>query len=57
MNPRDAPMRINLAILKKREKQRFIHRDTGWEEMVPLEISVEMFSTGSFNASWEVDFL
>jgi hypothetical protein len=32
--------------LKKREKQRFFHRDTGWEEMVPLEISVETFSTG-----------
>jgi hypothetical protein len=42
--------------LKKREKQRFIYRDTGWEERVPLEISVETFSTGNFNTSREEAF-
>ncbi|MEM0009767.1 MAG: hypothetical protein QXW42_09075 [Thermofilum sp.] len=50
-------MSITQIILKKSEKQRFFHRDTGWEEIVPLEISVESFSTGNFNALREEDFL
>uniref|UniRef100_A0A7C1GBT3 Uncharacterized protein n=1 Tax=Thermofilum adornatum TaxID=1365176 RepID=A0A7C1GBT3_9CREN len=41
--------------MKKREKQRFFHSDTGWEERVPLKISVETFSTGNFNALREED--
>ncbi|WP_288104678.1 hypothetical protein, partial [Thermofilum sp.] len=32
--------------IEESEKQRFLHRDTWWEERVPLEISVETFSTG-----------
>ncbi|AJB42530.1 hypothetical protein TCARB_1486 [Thermofilum adornatum 1505] len=43
--------------MKKREKQRLFHRDTGWEEMVPLKISVETFSTGKVCRLGEVDFL
>jgi hypothetical protein len=56
-NLKDSLPRLKLKFLKKSEKQRFLHRDTGWEERVPLEISVETFSTGKVCRLGEVDFL
>ncbi|MCC5998886.1 MAG: hypothetical protein LM573_07390 [Thermofilum sp.] len=50
-------MSITQIILKKSEKQRFFHRDTGWEERVPLKISVETFSTGKVNSLREEESL
>jgi len=50
------PLAPKLKIYES-EKQRFFHRDTWWEERVPLEISVETFSTGNFNDLREEDFL
>ncbi|AGT34900.1 hypothetical protein N186_02595 [Thermofilum adornatum] len=52
----EKPLAPKLKIYES-EKQRFLHCDTGWEEMVPLEISVETFSTGNFNALREEAFL
>jgi hypothetical protein len=41
----------------KSEKQRFFHRDTGWEERAPSEISVEAFTTGNISGSREENLL